>query len=395
MRHQHPPSKKISDAMVPAELQLHVTVEESLWSLSERQMKNAVDLTSAFLKMKKDERFVAEALRNINFRRPRNAPVLVEFVKQLAKASGIKFQVDPNPAASLTPEMKPFLDQIMVDNAEKVTKVKYTKQDTRPIELAAIYGAKNCFVALLDKAGGQLTVEILDAVVSGGNNDILEECLKRGASFEGLLQFAVECHRNNFCDIFMEKYPDDANGIDFAASLGASNMRAALYALQFCGVKHAFHDAVRGGSVTMCNYFIEARNEKVDSRDDSGRTPLMIASAIGEYDVAEYLIQKGADVNAKDYTGTTPLIYASFYNFLPIVELLLNNKADVNALRENGENAITAAVAVNAFEIVKMLRWNECIIQQKNADGVSNLKVARDNGFTDMAEFLKNNGATD
>ena len=172
-------------------------------------------------------------------------------------------------------------------------------------------------------------------------------------------------------------------------------MRAALYALQFNKIDFPFHEAVNGGSITMIKYLMETKGMNVDCKGESGRTPLMIASSIGEYDVAKYLLDHGADVNAKDSTGTTAIIYASYYNYLPIVELLIERKADVNALRENGENAITAAVAVNALEIVKMLRWNECIIQQKNADGVSNLKVARDNGFKEMAEFLKNNGATD
>ena len=49
----------------------------------------------------------------------------------------------------------------------------------------------------------------------------------------------------------------------------------------------------------------------VDSRDDSGRTPLHYAAAICNAEVMETLIRAKADVSAKDHDGITPLYYAT------------------------------------------------------------------------------------
>ena len=47
--------------------------------------------------------------------------------------------------------------------------------------------------------------------------------------------------------------------------------------------------------------------------------------------VAEYLIEQGADVNAQDKGGLIPLHNASSYGHVDIASLLINNNSLVNA----------------------------------------------------------------
>jgi len=74
-------------------------------------------------------------------------------------------------------------------------------------------------------------------------------------------------------------------------------------------------------------------HENINCRDQQGRnsTPLHLASGYNNFEVAEYLIGRGADVNAQDKGGLIPLHNASSYGHVDIASLLIKNKALVNA----------------------------------------------------------------
>ena len=99
-------------------------------------------------------------------------------------------------------------------------------------------------------------------------------------------------------------------------------------------------------------------------------TPLLIASAMGNADVAITLLEKGADPNAVDSRGFTPLHHAARdKRALKLVSALLKHKADPNirmvqakpvtftttyvALR--GATPLVLAAEINNFEILKAL----------------------------------------
>mgnify|MGYP001160742297 CR=1 FL=1 len=73
-------------------------------------------------------------------------------------------------------------------------------------------------------------------------------------------------------------------------------------------------DAASSGDTKKMTAFVKAKQHKIT--DDSGRTPLMIAAIFGQVEVAELLLENGADVDAKDVHGFTPLIYAAGFRFV-------------------------------------------------------------------------------
>lgn len=61
----------------------------------------------------------------------------------------------------------------------------------------------------------------------------------------------------------------------------------------------------------------------INSKDNYGWTPLMVAVRQNKQRIAEYLVENGADVNCVSVSGWTPLRIAASAGFISLVKLLL------------------------------------------------------------------------
>jgi len=75
-------------------------------------------------------------------------------------------------------------------------------------------------------------------------------------------------------------------------------------------------------------------------RPQEGSTLLSTAALYGRADIAEYLIERGADVNAANRDGNTPLHVAAFLCRTEIVQLLLENGGSVSKKNMREETPI-------------------------------------------------------
>ena len=95
---------------------------------------------------------------------------------------------------------------------------------------------------------------------------------------------------------------------------------------------------------------------------ESGWTPQHEACLVGNLEALKALLDKGAVVDAKEpMNGGTPLQVAAFNGHFELVKLLVTKGADVNA---------------------------------RDKDGWTPLSQARDQGFPQIVDWLKKNGAT-
>ena len=109
--------------------------------------------------------------------------------------------------------------------------------------------------------------------------------------------------------------------------------------------------AVFTGNVDQVKANIDAGVDLNSKEPMGGSTPLITAAAFGKTEVAQLLIDAGANLNLTNNEGSTALLSASFFCYPEIVKMLLKAGADKSISNKYGQNAYQV-VAAN-FEDVK------------------------------------------
>ncbi|MDD7805904.1 MAG: ankyrin repeat domain-containing protein [Endozoicomonas sp. (ex Botrylloides leachii)] len=86
-----------------------------------------------------------------------------------------------------------------------------------------------------------------------------------------------------------------------------------------------------------------------------GLTGLMLAACKGHTEIAELLIENGANINAAGENGWTALMLAAENNKKEVVKLLIGKGANVNAMRENGWTPMISTAQNNHKVLVELL----------------------------------------
>ncbi len=121
-------------------------------------------------------------------------------------------------------------------------------------------------------------------------------------------------------------------------------------------------------------------------------TPLHRAIDAGFKDIAELLIEKGANVNAKDKWDWPPLHSAVSADLKDIAELLIEKGADVNAKIHWDWTPLHSAV-YGHNEIVELLIAKGANVKARDGAGRTPLWYAQDEGHTEIVELLRKHGA--
>uniref|UniRef100_A0AAY5F362 Ankyrin repeat and EF-hand domain containing 1a n=1 Tax=Electrophorus electricus TaxID=8005 RepID=A0AAY5F362_ELEEL len=120
-----------------------------------------------------------------------------------------------------------------------------------------------------------------------------------------------------------------------------------------------------------------SRNVPVDVKDGFYKTPLMTACATGSYEVAEFLLELGADVNARDQFSWSPLHHACHAGQLDIIKLLVEAGASVDTPTLGGATPLMRAIESSRFCCVDYLLKAGATVTAKNKAGQSCMDVAR------------------
>jgi hypothetical protein len=116
------------------------------------------------------------------------------------------------------------------------------------------------------------------------------------------------------------------------------------------------HASVAREDTSGVRSLLEAGADVRAATDEHGLSPLHIAAATGNGEIAELLAARGADINLRDARGRTPLCIAALTDRGALAAWsLVEHGADLDAADEDGLTALEHALARDRLALVQLL----------------------------------------
>ena len=152
------------------------------------------------------------------------------------------------------------------------------------------------------------------------------------------------------------------------------------------------HKAVTNRDVETVSILLEENQNLINAKDKYGNAPLHYAAIQDFPDIAEFLINKGADVNLKGSFGRTPLFFAASRGNYNICLVLIENGADLNIKNIESRTPLYYAVYWKRKEIVEKLLFHGAFVDIKGDYGRSLFHRAAIGGFRKLVDLMIKKG---
>ncbi|XDG08801.1 hypothetical protein ABKA04_008416 [Annulohypoxylon sp. FPYF3050] len=149
------------------------------------------------------------------------------------------------------------------------------------------------------------------------------------------------------------------------------------------------HIAVRCDHMEEANMLLE-EGANVNAKNWRNWTPLHEAAYCGNIDIIGVLVREGADINAKTACGETPIIVGIMRQNEEIVQTLLDFRADIEICETNEDTPLTIAAFCGSFDTVKLLLKSGASKERRNAQGMTALDLAKQEGHSRVCHLLEN-----
>jgi uncharacterized protein len=159
-------------------------------------------------------------------------------------------------------------------------------------------------------------------------------------------------------------------------------------------------EAVGKGDLQKVRTLVRTDKISPNTRDGQGYPVLAWAALRGYADIAEELLQRGADANIRDHaTGATPLMHAVSFpqsdpRIIQVMDVLLLHGGNVNATDTAGYNALMRAAQYNTdAQLVQALLARGADVNAMTSTGWTPLHLAISSGKVENARMLAQSGA--
>ncbi|MDB4924609.1 ankyrin repeat domain-containing protein [Mucilaginibacter sp.] len=149
-------------------------------------------------------------------------------------------------------------------------------------------------------------------------------------------------------------------------------------------------EAAAVGKFDVVAHVIFTHPDAVNLYADDGFTALGLACYFGQFEVARYLVLKGADVNMPSNNGFNvyPIHSAAASSYNNIARMLIDNGALVNVKQQAGSTPLHTAAQTGNLELLILLLENGAEVNTRMEGGKLPADLAREKGFDEIAEIL-------
>jgi ankyrin repeat protein len=151
-------------------------------------------------------------------------------------------------------------------------------------------------------------------------------------------------------------------------------------------------EAAKRGDLQAVKAILSNDPSKLNALDEEKYTPLHWACMRAHWDVAEYLIEQGADLNIQGGDGGTPLQWAAHHDNVDIVRLMVSKGAKLNVQNLWSMTELHTAIWRGNIHVVVYLLDQGSDPMIKTNEGWTAMHYAFRSGHDNIIDMLKKRG---
>ena len=151
-------------------------------------------------------------------------------------------------------------------------------------------------------------------------------------------------------------------------------------------------DVVKTGNAAQVKQCLSSGAD-ANARDGEGSTALMLAAYAGNLDAVKALLVAGSDVNAADERGWTALAKSTYnfelkHGFADVAQALIDAGANLEASITYGVRPLMLAAGYGETEVVETLLEAGAEVTARNEGGLTALMMVKQKHYVDVINLL-------